>query len=304
MEVLILGSAAGGGVPQWNCGCRHCTSAREGGEVEPRTQDSVAVSANGEDWILLNASPDVLQQLGKHSRLWPCTQDPRRRRSPVCGVVLTDGELDHCLGLLSLREWSPLHIYATGQVLSDLMERNVLFRTLQREREQLHKTALPLDQFTPLSQPSGAPSGLDLRAFTVHGKVPRHLKGLSEACPETTIGVLVRDRQSGTTLAYIPACTTLATVDTQLEGVDCLLFDGTFWGDDEPTSVGIQSSARGMAHVPILGGSLGWKTPGVRQRYYTHINNTNPILRPSSAERSLAQEAGWHVARDGLHIRL
>lgn len=303
MDVLVLGSAAGGGVPQWNCGCAHCVSARTGGEVEARTQDSVAVSADGVHWFLLNASPDALHQLTRQQALWPVPRE-RMRHSPVCGCILTDGELDHCLGLLLLREWSPLQLYATSSVLSDLLERNVMFRTLQRNSRQLSATALSLEQFIPLRTPSGDPCGLEVRAFSVSGKVPRHLIGLSIASPQTAIGLLVREPQRGRTLAYVPACSALDVVEPQINHIDCLLFDGTFWSEDEPASVGIQSSARGMAHIPIYGGSLDWKLPNVPRRIYTHINNTNPILRPSSTEHRLVTAAGWQIARDGLHIRL
>src|SRR5690606_16016953 len=155
------------------CGCEICEAARRGAGVEPRTQDCVAITSDEQRWFLLNASPDIIRQIERASALWP----RGRRHSPIAGIVLTNGALDHCLGLLSLREWTPYSLYATRPTLTGLFERNVVFRTLDRQRPHAIRRPLALDQTTPLLDANGHPSGLTLRAFAVPGKVPLHLEG-------------------------------------------------------------------------------------------------------------------------------
>lgn len=306
MRIRVLGSAAGGGVPQWNCGCPNCQDARAGGaRVAPRTQDSLAVSGDGEAWVLLNASPDIRQQIESFPPLHP--RGPRH--SPVRAIVLTNGDLDHCLGLFSLRESYPLLIYATERVRQGLVESNAITRTLQRFPGQVTWRLLKLDVEEELSGQDGSPSGLSVTALPVPGKLPIHLEGLLPPDPEDNVGLWIRDRRTGRLAVYLPA---VASIDEGLlqavAGADCLFFDGTFWSSDELVRLGLSTKcAEEMAHLPIGDpvGSLA-RLAGLRARrkIYTHLNNSNPILRADSAERRAVEEAGWEVAEDGMEVRL
>ncbi|HVI00507.1 MAG TPA: pyrroloquinoline quinone biosynthesis protein PqqB, partial [Enhygromyxa sp.] len=279
MRVIVLGSAAGGGVPQWNCGCENCRAAREGTDVQPRTQDCVAVTADDRRWFLLNASPDIARQLERTPALWPSA----RRHSPIAGIVLTNGDLDHCLGLLSLREWTPWSLYATAPTLAGLFERNVMLRTLDRQRPHAIRRPLALDRSEPLRDADGDDIGLTIRAFASPGKLPLHLESMVEASPAINVGLEITQPQTGARLLHVPAAATLDGLVTQLDHADCLLFDGSFWSDDELQRVQVSSrSARAMAHLPVGGpdGSLEQLSRlATRRIIYTHINNTNPMLR-------------------------
>lgn len=310
MRVVVLGSAAGGGVPQWNCACGNCQAARLNAGVKPRSQDSMAVSADGHRWFLLNVSPDVARQIESHEFLQP--HPPRGgaevRTSPVVGAVLTNGDLDHCIGLLSLREWTPLCLYATPETYAGLVEQNAMFRTLNRKRPHLIFRKVELDVPSPLLDVDGAPSGLSVCAFPVAGKVPLHMESWLEPSPETNVGLIVEEEATGARLAYVPGAGSVEGVAERATGVTCLFFDGTFWSDAELS--GLEQSARTareMAHVPVggPGGSLELlSTLPVLRRYYTHVNNTNPILRDGSPERRAVEARGWAVAEDGLEVVL
>lgn len=290
MRVRVLGAAAGGGFPQWNCACRGCTLARRGtGEARPRTQDSIAVSADGDRWVLFNASPDVLRQLEATPELWPRAS----RHSPIAAIVLTNGDVDHVAGLLSLRERQPLTIAATSRVFGGLFEKNILLRTLQRFDGHLSWERLVLE--APLSL-----AGLEITPLAASGKTPVHLGGVAEpAEPEDNIGVLVR--ANGRSLAYISAAGALGELPARLAdaGVDALLFDGTFWSNDELIAQGLgEGTAESMAHLPIRASLPHFEG----RRIYTHINNTNPILIEGSPERRAVEAAGWLVAYDGMEV--
>src|SRR2546430_434559 len=175
MLIRVLGSAAGGGFPQWNCGCDNCRGARDGSvRAAVRTQESVALSADGEHWFLLNASPEIRQQIESFPGLWP----RRPRHSPIAGILLNNGDLDHCLGLLSLRESHPLVVYATESVRAGFCEGNVLYRTLQRFPDQVRWRTLRAGVEETLDLPGGGDSGLRVTAVPVPGKRPLHLEGL------------------------------------------------------------------------------------------------------------------------------
>ena len=307
MRVRVLGSAAGGGFPQWNCGCPNCREVRAGGpSVQARTQESVAVSADGEHWFLLNASPEVRAQIESFSALHP----RRARHSPITGIAITNGDLDHCLGLLSLRESQRLNVYTTERVRHGFTENNVLYGTLQRFPGHTAWHALELGKERELFLAGEQPSGLTLEAIPLPGQAPLHLKArLGEPHPEDNIGLLIRDVKRGATLAYFPGCARVTpAVLAAASRADCLFFDGTFWSDDELIQLSLgERRATDMAHVPIgsAAGSLAaFASCPVPARWFIHINNTNPILREGSPERRLVREAGWQVAHDGLDLVL
>jgi pyrroloquinoline quinone biosynthesis protein B len=306
MRVRVLGSAAGGGFPQWNCGCKNCLDVRAGSPlVQARTQESVAVSADGGFWFLLNASPEVRAQVESFPALHP--RGPRQ--SPIAGILLTNGDLDHCLGLLSLRESHRLNVYATPRVRHGFTENNVLYGTLQRFPGHTSWSTLELGKESELRLAGDLPSGLTVEAIPLPGQAPLHLKARSgEPHPEDNVGLLIRDSK-GTTFAYFPGCARITPNVLEAAGrAQCLFFDGTFWSDDELVALGLgERRATDMAHVPIgssAGSLAAFAESQVPARFFIHINNTNPILREDSVERRTIREAGWQVARDGLDLTL
>jgi pyrroloquinoline quinone biosynthesis protein B len=303
--IRVLGSAAGGGFPQWNCGCLNCRGVREGAiRAMPRTQESVAVSADRRAWFLLNASPEIRQQIEAFPPLHP--RNPRD--SPIEGILLTNGDLDHCLGLLSLRESYPLVLYATERVRRSFTDGNVLYRTLQRFPEQVTWRTLKPGREEELTA-GGRPSGLSVEAVAVPGKPPVHWEGLVTPDPEDNVGLRIREAATGRVLAYFSGVGAITpSVSQALEGADCVFFDGTFWSSDELPAQGLGTKrAEEMAHVPVGGenGSLALLA-GVRarRRVYIHLNNTNPLLRDDSPERRTVEACGWEVADDGMEITL
>jgi len=306
MHIRVLGSAAGGGFPQWNCGCDNCRAVRSGAPgVVARTQESVAISADRETWFLLNVSPEVRAQIESFSGLHP--REPRH--SPIAGLVLTNGDMDHCLGLLSLRESYPLDLYATASVERGFREGNVLHRTLQRFDGQLRFRPLELGRSRELLKRDGTPSGLTLEAVPVPGKLPIHLEGLSTPSDEDNIGLLIREPARGHTVGYFASvsgpCQPLTAAFAQSS---CVFLDGTFWSSDELPQRGLGTKrAEDMAHWPLGGeqGSLAFlRSQADRRRIYIHINNTNPVLRPDSAEAQQLKAAGVELAFDGLEVSL
>lgn len=270
-----------------------------------RTQDSLAVSEDGAGWFLLNASPEIREQIESFPPLHPRGD----RHSPVRAIVLTNGDLDHCLGLFSLRESHPLVIYSTERVRRGLVESNVIVRTLQRFPEQVTWRTLKLGREEELTGTDGSPSGLSVVALPAPGKLPIHLEGLMAPDPEDNVGLWIRERPTGRLAVYLSS---VASVDAALlqavEEADCLWFDGTFWSSDELIRLGLSTKrAEDMAHLPIGGprGSLA-RLAGlpVNRRIYIHINNTNPILLEDSPERRALEEARWEVAADGMEVRL
>jgi pyrroloquinoline quinone biosynthesis protein B len=306
MRLRILGSAAGGGLPQWNCACPNCVEARRGGgRVRPRTQDGLAVEAAPGVWFLLNASPDIHRQI----QAFPELEPKAGRATPIRGVVLTNGDLDHTLGLFSLRESTPLDLYATDTARRGLVDGNTIFRTLQRFPGQTTWRSLSMDRPVELLGPDERPTGVSITAVPLAGKVPKHLEGLAPASPEDNVGLWVRDTRTHK-LAVV--ATAAASVDeatiAKMQGADAVLFDGTFWASDELPRLGLGTArAEDMAHLPI-GGELGSLAAlaGLRaaRKVFTHVNNTNPILVEGSPERRAVEAAGWEVAEDGLEIQL
>ena len=306
MQIRVLGSAAGGGFPQWNCGCANCSGVRAGTvHARPRTQESIALSADGTRWFLINASPEIRAQIESFPPLWPRA----KRHSPVSGIVLTNGDLDHCLGLLSLRESHPITVYATGAVRSGFAEGNTVVRTLQRFPEQVRWRDLTLGREIPLVDPDdGAETGLFMTALAIPGKLPLHLERLRAPSAEDNVGLRIRDARSGGTLAYLPAVAGASrAVADALEAADCVFFDGTFWSSDELIAAGLGTRrAEDMAHWPVGGdsGSLSLLAKLAGRRILIHVNNTNPLLREDGPERAAASAAGVEVAHDGLELEL
>jgi pyrroloquinoline quinone biosynthesis protein B len=304
VHVVLLGTAAGGGFPQWNCWCPGCRLARDNPEAaRPRTQSSAAISADGCHWFLLNASPDIRDQL-RHLPS-PTLSDTTVRHVPVEGVILSDAELDHTLGIIMMREAGRLPVYAT-QATASILERDSRILETTRTFSETPTTELSLNGSIHLSCRDESPSGLSVEAFEVPAGPPRFA---SRAERGHTVGLRIRDDVRGTTCAFVPGCGDLdAALLGRLRDADALLFDGTFWADDEMIALGIGTrTAREIDHLPIggYGGSLEHLSAlPCRHRVYTHINNTNPILIESSRERASVIRAGMIVGFDGLHLTL
>jgi pyrroloquinoline quinone biosynthesis protein B len=300
VKVRVLGAAAGGGLPQWNCGCPNCSDARAASSaVQPQTQSSIAVSA-GPEWVLFNASPDVRAQI----EAFPPLQPTGLRGSPIGAVVLTDAEVDHTAGLLLLREGGELAIASTAFVRSAL-EQNGLLPTLGAYLS-LHWTEIVPGQAHELSGTHGEGLGLDIEAFEVAGDPPLYYRGDGGEGGHT-VGLRVRPRTGGAALVYVPGAGAAdqAVLD-RIASDDVLLWDGTFWTDDELKRLGIsRRTAKEMGHLPISGpgGSLDrFRGVEAARKIYIHINNTNPILRSGSPERLQAEAAEWEVAFDGMEL--
>jgi len=300
MRLRVLGSGAGGGVPQWNCGCSNCRAVRAGSTgVQARTQDSIAVSTTPGAWVVCNASPDIRRQIEDFPELHP----KAARHSPIAAIVLTNGDLDHVVGLFTLRESHPLVVYATEAVWRGLVDHNVMMRTLQRFEGHVTFRPLVPGVESPVVDARGGDTGIFITARAVKGKLPIHLEGIVPSSPEQNVGVWLRDA-TGTTIAYVSAAAELGEVERHTDGLDALLLDGTFWSSDELSRPGLSKNrAEDMAHLPIgdRGGSLEQSSRlGARRRIYTHLNNTNPVLVENSPERRAVEGAGWEIAWDGM----
>nr|WP_174825680.1 MULTISPECIES: pyrroloquinoline quinone biosynthesis protein PqqB [unclassified Ruegeria] len=292
---MVLGASAGGGLPQWNCGCRNCRDARSG-VIPPSGQSSLAVSPDGENWSILNASPDIRQQMLDNPQLHPRSI----RDTPVASVLLTNGDIDHIAGLLSLREQTPFSLFATGDIL-DVLAANKIFDAVNREKVTRSRIALDKD--------FALQDGLQARLFAVPGKVPLFME--SEAVDtnlmgEQTVGVRL---STGTRVAYyIPGCARVTPkLLDQLRDADQLFFDGTLYEDDEMirTSTGVKTGRR-MGHISVNGpeGSIAQLAGVTAAKTFIHINNTNPMLQPNSPERAAVEKAGWSIAFDGQEIAI
>ncbi len=299
MKAVILGSAAGGGVPQWNCRCFVCELARkDDGRVQPRTQSSLAVSQDGEHWLLVNASPDIRQQIAATAALHPRHGS---RHSPIAAVLLTNGDVDHVAGLLTLRESQPFKLFATTTT-RESVDANRIFSVAN----PAYVPRLPVvmnEAFEPVPK-------LSVEMFAVPGKVPLWLEDetmtIGEAT-ETTVGLEIV--AGATRLLYIPGCAEVTdAVKQRIADADALLFDGTLWTDREMIEAGLGvKTARRMGHVPMsgAGGSIeALAGVPVRRRIFVHINNTNPVLVAASKERETAEASGWEIGYDGMDVSL
>ncbi len=267
--------------------------------MRARTQESIAVSADGASWFVINVSPEIRAQIESCPPLTPRAP----RHSPIAGLLLTNGDLDHCLGLLSLRESHPLVVYATESVRVGFTSGNVLYRTLERFPGQATWTPLALEREQPLGD-----SGLHVTAIPTPGKPPLHLTGIQAPSPDDNIGLVIRDARTGGRLAYFSGVAgPSAAVAQALASADVFFFDGTFWSSDELPAAGIGTRrAEDMSHWPLGGpeGSLAYLARQPGRRILIHVNNTNPILRDDSAERQALTAAGIEVAADGLELSL
>jgi pyrroloquinoline quinone biosynthesis protein B len=306
MQVRILGSAAGGRFPQWNCGCGNCSAVR--GNVrqnefrgKARTQAQLAVTADGSAWFLAGASPDLPSQIEATAALHPRA----RRDSPIAGVVLGSADLDHVVGLLLLRELQPLRVYAASSVLRILREENSMFGMLNRVEPQVVWAAVSADAPFPLLDAAGKDSGLRSEVHYLDGRYPKYVKSAGLAREEATAALFFAS-QTGERVAYLPAVGKLDdALTTKIEGSDLLLFDGTFWSDDE--LIRLESSgetARQMGHIPVEETLSLLKNVNVGRRMFVHINNTNPILNEAGSEYRAVRDAGWEVAEDNWHLAL
>jgi pyrroloquinoline quinone biosynthesis protein B len=297
MKLHILGSAAGGGYPQWNCNCTVCALQWQGDpRVHRRTQSSVAASVDGKDWVVFNCSPDIREQIAANTILHP---RDGLRHSPIKAVVLTNADVDHIGGLISLRESHPFTVWASAKVIEQI-NANPLFNALNRDIVTF-KT-MPTD-FEPLP-------GLKVSVFDVPGKVPLYREtelGHAVSRGGDTLGLHIQS--SSKRASYVPGCGDIDDrLKSDLSQTDILLFDGTLWTDDEMITSGTgQKTGRRMGHVPVSGadGSMALLASlSVKRRWFVHMNNTNPLLIDGSLERKEAERNGWYVSDDGLEIAL
>ena len=303
LKVVILGSAAGGGVPQWNCNCAVCAAAWADPFLR-NTQVSAAICVDdGRHWFLINASPDIRQQILDTPALHPAKG--QLRHSPIAGVILTNGEIDAIAGLLSLREGTPFALHAHPRVLQTLAE-NAVFDVLNPSLVP-RVAMLPDQPFEPLL-PDGTPSGLLVEAFVVPGKPAWYLEGAA-ADPGDTVGLKLRATTGGEAVFFIAACAAVTPdLAARLSGAGLVLFDGTLWQDDEMIRAGIGAkTGQRMGHLSMSGpdGTIAALADvPIKTRSFVHINNTNPALLPQSAERQAVRQSGWLIPTAGQEFVL
>ena len=308
LRVVVLGAAAGGGVPQWNCGCEVCRAARDQHPELRRTQASIAFSADNAHWFLVNASPDLRQQLIATPQLHP--RPGALRHSPISGVILTNGEIDAVTGLLSMREGSPFSIYAHPKVLA-ILKSNSIFNVLSGNN--VRRVPIEMDRTFEPTLPDGAGSGIQVVAFTVPGKGAWYLEGKAHPGGEDgagdTLGLRIADRATGRHFYFIAACAHVTPeLKAKLDGAALVFFDGTVWRDDELIAAGLGAkTGQGMGHIAMSGdeGAIAALAGlAIDSKIFLHINNSNPALLAGSRERKLAESAGWQIGADGTEIVL
>ncbi|MFC0388587.1 pyrroloquinoline quinone biosynthesis protein PqqB [Muricoccus vinaceus] len=306
LRLIVLGSAAGGGFPQWNSAGPGCLRARAGDPAaRPRTQCSLAASADGRRWVLLNAAPELTAQIAATPALHPHPAPGQVRHSPIAAAVLTGAEVDTVAGLLSLRERHPFALYAAPQALA-VLAANPIFRAL--DPGLVPRRPLAVGE-TELEDAAGESLGLTVEAFSVPGKIPLFLEEGADPGHEeegSTIGLSIRAGDAPPAF-FIPGCAAMTpALCERLRGAALVLFDGTLWRDDEMqrTGAGVKTGAR-MGHMSVDGPGgviAAFRDLGVRRRVLVHLNNTNPLLLADSPERALAGAAGWEVAEDGMEL--
>ncbi|MEZ8141477.1 pyrroloquinoline quinone biosynthesis protein PqqB [Enterovibrio norvegicus FF-162] len=304
MQIVVLGSAAGGGFPQWNCHCRMCQSVRNGtSRALPRTQSSIAVSDDGENWVVINTSPDIRQQINATPQL---AKADGSRGSAIRAVIVTDAQIDHTTGLLILREGLPLDLYCTPEVEQELSSSYPILSMMKhweggyrthtidaQSADGWHIPAVPALRFTPITLTSNAPP------FSPFRHRPR---------PGDNIGLKITDTRSGKSLFYAPGLGVKddPAVLSALADADCVMIDGTLWTDDEMIREGLgESLGSDMGHLSVSGenGMLALLAEYEKPRkVLIHINNTNPILDPDSSEHQAVLDAGVDIAFDGMEM--
>ncbi len=309
MHIEVLGSAAGGGFPQWNCNCPNCSKVRAGTlRAKSRTQTQVAVSDDGHQWFLLNASPDLRLQIERTATLFPRNAN---RHSPISGVVLTSADIDQVAGLLSLRELQPFRIYCMPSLRRILRESNSVFGMLNRVPQQVCWTDIKLNQSFALATVSDEDSGISCETVSLGSSYPVYVPpdfAATLVTEEALLGLMF-EGSSGKRVAYMPAVPRIEEhLVRLLETADLILFDGTFWSEDELIRVqGSGATAKEMGHVPVsgAGGSLS-KLGNLKRarKVFVHVNNTNPMLDEESPEYLEVRNAGWEIAEDGWHFNL
>ncbi|MDQ1901224.1 pyrroloquinoline quinone biosynthesis protein PqqB [Paracoccus sp. WLY502] len=293
MKIILLGAGAGGGLPQWNCGCDNCNAARAG-RIPAMTQSSIAVSADGKTWAILNASPDIRAQLAATPALHPTGL----RDMPLHSVLVTNGDIDHVAGLLTLRESQPFTLLATPAI-HEVLAQNPMLSALRGDL--VARQPVALDQTVEIAP------GLTATLFAVPGKVPLYQEGEvveTGLVGETTVGVELA--ANGRRALYIPGCAELpGWLSDRIAGADLLMFDGTLWDDDEMIRMGLgQKTGRRMGHMPVMETMAAMRDLPVGQRVFVHMNNSNPLTDPASDQTREAEASGWQIGRDGMEITL
>lgn len=308
LRVVVLGAAAGGGVPQWNCGCPVCMKARSENPELRSTQCSIAVSADDEHWFLVNASPDLRQQVTATPQLHP--RHGQLRHSPIAGVILTNGEIDAVAGLLSMREGSPFAVFAHPRVLA-ILQSNSIFNVLSEKN--VRRVPIEVESAFAPTLPDGSPSGIEVLPFEVPGKGAWYLEGKAHPAggdgAGDTLGLRIADKASGKYLYFIAACAKVTDgLRARLAGAPLVFFDGTVWRDDELIAAGLgQKTGQSMGHISMSGdhGAIeSLAALDIGRKMFLHINNSNPALLHDSNERRTLEHAGWQIPADGTEILL
>jgi pyrroloquinoline quinone biosynthesis protein B len=305
VKVGLLGTAAGGGYPQWNCACPNCDGLRRQIiRARPRREFCVAVSANERDWFLINAPPDVRAQIESFPPLTPVGAP---RTTPIAGILLTSADLDNVLGLLTLREGPALSVYATPGIRQAL-QIGLSLPSLLEEYAGASWHEAPMTR-SPLPHRDGAPSGLDCEAFLIDGHPPRYLRSRAAEAYGDRVGYVITDTTTNSRLVVLAGFSAFdAAHRERIKGCDLLLLDGTFWSDDELQRHADKTrTATEMGHLQVggIGGSLAQiGTLSTRRTIYVHVNNTNPMLNEDSPEHKAVRAAGAEVGYDGLEIEL
>jgi pyrroloquinoline quinone biosynthesis protein B len=310
MLIKVLGSAAGGGFPQWNCNGRNSADLRHNvAGLKSRTQASVAVSAKPGEFVLLNASPDLRQQINDTKELHPDASGPARN-SPIKAVVLTNADVDAIAGLLTLREGQAFTIYGSVRVL-DVLAANSVFDVL--DRSLVKRIPIELGKSFKVDGPSG-PLGIEIEAFVVPGKIPLYLEdeaaGVDLGTKEgDTLGLKVIESETGKHFFYVPGCAKLDDdLRARLKRAPLVFFDGTLYTNDEMIKQGLlNKTGDRMGHMNMSGPSgtiAAFADLEVKRKVFIHINNSNPALRDDGPERKAVEAAGWEVSYDGMALKV